>query len=170
MSHVFRSSFGCIAEQLENRDDRCQQNSAIDVERMRRRDARACMRWPKTLRSSECNVKSMCCNASCKSCKSRSTNRGRHLTSFGVPTLSNAGCGVVTGASFTGGTSNCAGVTQEVDELTIGFWQNLYKGDYGRVATGLQYQYLWRKSFDGVSGPATTIDNVGMASLRYYPF
>jgi hypothetical protein len=40
------------------------------------------------------------------------------LTGFGIPTLSNAGCGIVTGASFTGGTSNCAAVNQEVDELT----------------------------------------------------
>jgi hypothetical protein len=89
---------------------------------------------------------------------------------FGLTTLSNAGCGIVTGASFTGGTSNCAAVNKEVDEATIGFWQNLYKGDYGRVTTGLQYQYLRRKSFDGVPGPVSTSDNVFMSSLRYYPF
>jgi hypothetical protein len=89
---------------------------------------------------------------------------------YGVTTLSNAGCGIVTGASFTGGTSNCAAVNKEVDELTVGFWQNLYKGDYGRVTTGLQYQYLRRKSFDGVPGPVSTSDNVVMSSLRYYPF
>ena len=85
-------------------------------------------------------------------------------------TLSNAGCGIVTGASFTGGVSNCAAVNKEVDEVTVGFWQNLYKGDYGRVATGFQYQYLRRKSFDGVPGPVSTSDNVVMSSLRYYPF
>jgi hypothetical protein len=92
------------------------------------------------------------------------------LTGFGVPTLSNAGCGIVTGASFTGGTSNCAAVNREVDELTVGFWQNLCKGDYGRVTTGMQYQYLRRKSFDGVPGAVSTSDNVVMSSLRYYPF
>jgi len=97
-------------------------------------------------------------------------NTAAGLTGFGVPTLSNAGCGIVTGASFTGGVSNCAAVNKEVDEVTIGFWQNLYKGDYGRVATGFQYQYLRRKSFDGVPGPVSTSDNVVMSSLRYYPF
>jgi hypothetical protein len=97
-------------------------------------------------------------------------NTATGLTGFGVPTLSNAGCGIVTGASFTGGVSNCAAVNKEVDEVTVGFWQNLYKGDYGRVATGFQYQYLRRKSFDGVPGPVSTSDNVVMSSLRYYPF
>ncbi len=91
-------------------------------------------------------------------------------TGFGLTTLNNAGCGIVTGASFAGGTSNCAAVNKEVDMLTAGFWQNLYKGDYGRVATGLQYEYIRRKSFDGVPGPVSTSDNVVLGSLRYYPF
>ncbi len=89
---------------------------------------------------------------------------------FGVTSLNNAGCGIVTGASFTGGTSNCAAVNKEVDMVAAGFWQNLYKGDYGRVATGLQYEYIRRKSFDGVPGPVSTNDNVVLSSLRYYPF
>jgi hypothetical protein len=97
-------------------------------------------------------------------------NSAAGLVGFGVPTLSNAGCLVTTAASFTGGTSNCAAVTKEVDHLTVGFWQNLYKGDYGRVTAGLQYQYIKRTSFDGVPGPASTSDNVVMSSLRYYPF
>ncbi|MGA7806505.1 hypothetical protein [Bradyrhizobium sp.] len=92
------------------------------------------------------------------------------VTGFGLTTLSNAGCDIVTGASFTGGTSNCAAVNKEVDMATVGFWQNLYKGDYGRVATGLQYEYIRRKSFDGVPGPVSTNDNVVLSSLRYYPF
>jgi hypothetical protein len=97
-------------------------------------------------------------------------NSAAGLTGYGVPTLSNAGCQIATGASFTGGTSNCAAVNQEVDELTVGFWQNLYKGEYGRLTTGVQYQYLRRKSFDGVGGSVSTNDNVVMSSLRYYPF
>ena len=97
-------------------------------------------------------------------------NSAAGVTGFGVATLNNAGCGLVTGASFTGGASNCAAVNKEVDLLTVGFWQNLYKGDYGRVATGFQYEYIRRKSFDGVPGPVSTSDNVVMSSLRYYPF
>src|ERR1700730_2233454 len=85
-------------------------------------------------------------------------NSGAGPTGFGLTTLNNAGCGIVTGASFTGGTSNCAAVNKEVDVLTVGFWQNLYKGDYGRVTTGLQYQYLKRKSFDAVPSAVSTSD------------
>jgi hypothetical protein len=95
------------------------------------------------------------------------------ITGFGNPGVVNTGCGVVTSASFTGGASNCAAVNKEVDSATVGFWQNLYKGNYGRVAAGLQYEYIVRKSFDtnpGNGGAVSTNDSVFMTSLRYYPF
>jgi len=95
------------------------------------------------------------------------------LTGFGNPGVVNTGCGITTGASFTGGTSNCAAINKEVDMTTIGFWQNLLKGGYGRVAAGLQYEYIKRKSFDtnaGNGGAVSTDDNVFLTSLRYYPF
>jgi hypothetical protein len=95
------------------------------------------------------------------------------ITGFGNPTVVNTGCGITTGASFTGGTSNCAAVNKEVDMATVGFWQNLLKGSYGRVAAGLQYEFIRRKSFDtnpGNGGAVSTDDNVFLTSLRYYPF
>ena len=49
-------------------------------------------------------------------------------------------------------------------------WQNIYKGDYGRLAVGAQYEYIKRESFDGVGGAVSTGDNVVLTSLRYYPF
>ena len=85
------------------------------------------------------------------------------ITGFGNPTLNNNGCGIITAASFTGGVSNCAAVNKEVDMATVGFWQNIYKGSYGRMAAGLQYEYIVRKSFDtnpGLGGPVSTNDNV----------
>jgi hypothetical protein len=98
---------------------------------------------------------------------------GAGITGFGNPTLNNTGCGTITSASFTGGTSNCAAVNKEVDMATVGFWQNIYKGNYGRMAAGLQYEYIVRKSFDtnpGLGGAVSTNDNVFLTSLRYYPF
>ena len=95
------------------------------------------------------------------------------ITGFGNPTLNNTGCGIVTAASFTGGVNNCAAVNKEVDMATVGFWQNIYKGSYGRMAAGLQYEYIVRKSFDtnpGLGGAVSTNDNVLLTSLRYYPF
>jgi len=94
-------------------------------------------------------------------------------TGFGNPSVVNTGCGIVTGASFTGGASNCAAVNKEVDMFTVGFWQNLYKGNYGRVAAGAQYEFIKRKSFDtfpGNGGAVSTDDNIFLTSLRYYPF
>jgi hypothetical protein len=92
---------------------------------------------------------------------------------FGNPVVVNTGCGTITGASFTGGTNNCAAINKEVDMATVGFWQNVYKGSYGRVAAGLQYEYIVRKSFDtipGGGGAVSTNDNIFLSSLRYYPF
>jgi hypothetical protein len=95
------------------------------------------------------------------------------VTGFGNPNFTNVGCGIVTSASFTGGVSNCTAINKEVDMATIGFWQNLAKGSYGRVAAGLQYEYVIRKSFDtnpGLGGAVSTNDNIFLTSLRYYPF
>jgi hypothetical protein len=94
-------------------------------------------------------------------------------TGFGNPNFTNVGCGIVTSASFTGGVSNCTAINKEVDMATVGFWQNLAKGSYGRVAAGLQYEYIVRKSFDtapGLGGAVSTNNNVILTSLRYYPF
>ncbi len=113
-----------------------------------------------------------------------STGSIKGLTGFGVPTATNTGCNITTAASFTGGTSNCAAINQTVETATVGFWQDFYKGNYGRVAGGFEWEYIRRDSFAGVggipakgvgvSGPGTgsvwTSDNVFMTSLRYYPF
>jgi hypothetical protein len=98
---------------------------------------------------------------------------GAGITGFGNPGVNNTGCGTITAASFTGGANNCTAVNKEVDMATVGFWQNIYKGSYGRMAAGLQYEYIVRKSFDtnpGLGGAVSTNDNVFLSSLRYYPF
>jgi hypothetical protein len=71
----------------------------------------------------------------------------------------------------------CTFDVQKAQEFTIGFWQDLYKGDYGRVRTGLQYEYVKLTAFPGVtSGPGTPNvgltpnNNIAFVSLRYYPF
>jgi hypothetical protein len=95
------------------------------------------------------------------------------LVGFGNPNVVNTGCGITTGASFTSGTSNCAAVNKEVDMVSAGFWQNVYKGSYGRVTVGAQWEYIQRKSFDtipGNGGAVSTSDNVFYTALRYYPF
>jgi hypothetical protein len=106
------------------------------------------------------------------------------LTGFGVPTAINTGCNITTAASFTGGTSNFAAINKSVSSVTVGFWQDLYKGNFGRVAGGFEWEYIRRESFSGSGGTVTvgagnsqsgagtvwTSDNVFLTSLRWYPF
>jgi hypothetical protein len=109
-----------------------------------------------------------------------STGSIKGLTGFGVPTAINTGCNITTAASFTGGTSNCAAINKSVSEVTVGFWQDFYKGNYGRLAGGFQWAYISRQSFPGTGVPAGTVgsgagsvstsDNVFMTTLRWYPF
>jgi hypothetical protein len=94
---------------------------------------------------------------------------------FGVPTASNTGCDVINAGQFASPavSTNCAAINKEVDMVTAGFWQNIWKGSYGRVAAGAQWEYIQRKSFDtnpGLGGAVSTNDNVFLTSLRYYPF
>jgi hypothetical protein len=96
---------------------------------------------------------------------------------LGNPNVTNFGCNVATAASFSGGTSNCNGANHWVTDITVGLWQNLYNGDIGRFAAGLQYEFIGRKLFAGLSTPAltsplvapSTNDNVVFTSVRWYP-
>ena len=115
-----------------------------------------------------------------------STGSVSNLTGFGVPSAVNTGCNITTAASFTGGTSNCAAINQQLEDVTVGFWQDFYKGNYGRLAGGVEWEFIRRTSFPGVGGTlatavapganhgsigtVSTSDNVFMTSLRYYPF
>jgi hypothetical protein len=69
-----------------------------------------------------------------------STGSVSNLTGFGVPTAINTGCNITTAASFTGtGPTNCAAINQQLEDVTVGFWQDFYKGNYGRVAGGFEW-------------------------------
>jgi hypothetical protein len=99
-------------------------------------------------------------------------NSGNFNFGFGNPGFSNAGCYIVTTATFAAGApaTNCIANNRRVADITGGFWQNLYKGEYGRLAVGAQYEYIKRNSFDGIGGAVSTDDNIVMTSIRYYPF
>ena len=95
----------------------------------------------------------------------------------GNPNVVNFGCNTPTAASFSGGTSNCAGNTHWVSDVTVGLWQNLYNGDVGRFTAGLQWEMIGRKLFPGLSTSAlgspliapSTTNNIIMTSVRWYP-
>src|SRR5580704_1659178 len=87
----------------------------------------------------------------------------------GNPAFVNTGCQVEffgTGA----GTSACTGNTKLVRQITGGFWDNIYKGPYGRLMGGLQYSFTQKFGFPGIGGTPERNESTFFTSLRYYPF
>ena len=82
---------------------------------------------------------------------------------YGSATLDVSGCGVEGG--------KCQAETRDLRQITAGFWQDVYKGSYGRFVFGLQGGQIWRDGFSG-AGAKTPRTNIGifMTSIRYYPF
>ena len=102
---------------------------------------------------------------------------------WGNPNFVNNGCvtqslaGGTLGAFNTPAAGACTFDVQKAQEFSVGFWQDVYKGDMGRVRVGAQYEYVRLTAFQGLpTGTGTpnqglTVDNnIGFVSLRYYPF
>ena len=107
---------------------------------------------------------------------------------YGVPDASNFGCSVLNAPSST----TCSGQTQQLWQLTGGFWDKVYKGSFGEVRVGAQYSYTQRDVFRTTATPANATTNAAaaglsvfqasqafspkaaestvMTSIRYYPF
>jgi hypothetical protein len=112
-----------------------------------------------------------------------------HQGGWGNPNYANNLC-AIEGPAVAGATTynafqslaapGCSFNVQRVQEFTIGFWQDAYKGDLGRVRVGAQYEYVRLTSFAGAPGPTTATsepnaglnpnNNIVFFSLRYYPF
>ena len=86
-----------------------------------------------------------------------------------------------TGTNFNTNSTVCTANVQRVREITVGFWQDIYKGDLGRARVGLQYEFVMQDLFPGSTVTNATTNpvpntglhpnnNIVMISLRYYPF
>jgi hypothetical protein len=105
---------------------------------------------------------------------------------WGNANFVNNGClnqslsGGTLGTFNTPAAGTCTFDVQKAQEFTIGFWQDAYKGNLGRLRYGLQYEYVKLTAFQGVPGPITATstpnqglspnNNILMFSVRYYPF
>jgi hypothetical protein len=88
---------------------------------------------------------------------------------YGNPAYDNSGCMIPTAESFATGTSpTCVADNRRLVDAKIGFWQDLYKGPYGRFVVGAELGYLKRTSFPGIGGVVSTDNIGGFTSLRYY--
>jgi len=95
---------------------------------------------------------------------------------YGSRLTSNSGCNTITAAGYNTGSStgylpgsSCGAQTRNVQEITGGYWFDLYKGDRGRLRQGIQYGYAVREGWSGVGGiGAKGIDNMFWTTFRYY--
>ena len=86
---------------------------------------------------------------------------------WGNPSFIDTSCNVEY-ASWAG--AACSGNAQLVRQATVGFWDNIYKGPFGRLSGGLQYSYTNKVGFNGIGGAPSRNENTFLTSLRYYPF
>ena len=76
----------------------------------------------------------------------------------------------------------CSPNTQQIDQVTVGFWDKVYTGSFGQVRVGVQYSHTELHAFSGLAGSNTagipagasvqpkTTDDMVFTSFRYYPF
>ena len=97
---------------------------------------------------------------------------------YGSRMLSNSSCNTTTAPGYnTGGSTgflpggSCGAQNRNVQEVTGGWWYDIYKGDRGRFRQGFQYGYAVREGWSGAGTPAIGakgIDNMFWTSIRYY--
>jgi len=95
---------------------------------------------------------------------------------YGSRVLSNSACTSIAAPGYNGGAStgyvpggSCGAQTRDVQEITGGYWYDIYKGDKGRLRQGVQYGYAVREGWSGAGGiGAKGIDNMFWTTFRYY--
>jgi Skp family chaperone for outer membrane proteins len=95
---------------------------------------------------------------------------------YGSLLLSNSGCLSTTAPGYNGGAStgyaaggSCGAQSRDVQEITGGYWYDIYRGEHGRLRQSIQYGYAVRAGWSGASGiGAKGIDNMFWTSFRYY--
>jgi hypothetical protein len=88
-----------------------------------------------------------------------------------------SGCGgkepPPTGPTYPSSNSNCTGQTRDVQEGTIGYWYDFYRGPHGRLRQGIQYSHAERLVWDNLElapGQVSpkSVENMFWTSFRYY--
>jgi Skp family chaperone for outer membrane proteins len=94
---------------------------------------------------------------------------------YGSRLLNNSSCNTTANPGYNGSSTgyypggSCGAQTRDVQEITGGYWYDIYKGDRGRLRQSIQYGYAVREGWSGVAGiGAKGIDNMFWTSFRYY--
>ncbi len=86
-----------------------------------------------------------------------------HFIGWGNPFFNNSGCEVEL-------STVCSGNVKLVRQITGGFWDDIYKGPFGRLTGGLQYSFTQKYGFAGLGFSPKQDEHMFFTSLRYYPF
>jgi hypothetical protein len=109
---------------------------------------------------------------------------GAAAVGYGSRLLSNAACLETANPGYNGSSTGyysgagCGAQTRDIQEVTGGYWYDLYKGDRGRLRQGFQYSYAVREGWSGAA-PAGSVagtpgigakgtENMLFTSFRYY--
>jgi len=88
-----------------------------------------------------------------------------------------SGCGAMepppTGPTYPSSNSTCTGQTRDVQEGTLGYWYDFYRGPHGRLRQGIQYSHAERLVWDNIDVTTgqfspKSIENMFWTSFRYY--
>jgi hypothetical protein len=85
------------------------------------------------------------------------------LIGWGNPFFNNSGCTIEL-------STVCSGNVRKVQSITGGFWQDIFKGPFGRLTGGVEYMFVQKYGFAGIGGAPSREENMLFTSLRYYPF
>ncbi|MFZ0494879.1 MAG: hypothetical protein WBE80_07445 [Methylocella sp.] len=86
-----------------------------------------------------------------------------NFVGWGNPFFNNSGCEIEL-------STVCSGNVKLVRQITGGFWDDIYKGPWGRLAGGLQYSFTEKYGFAGDGYSPKQYEHMFFTSLRYYPF
>jgi hypothetical protein len=87
-------------------------------------------------------------------------------TGCNVPTI--AATGNNTPPSSTTNPAACTPDTRDIQEASVGYWYDFYRGPKGRFRQGFQYSYLNKQTWRGTGGSPTAALNMFFTSFRYY--
>jgi hypothetical protein len=104
---------------------------------------------------------------------------GGKFTGYGRPSNVTTGCGLeVAAATATAGNNilasstatpaNCSPDTRALQEGSIGYWYDFYKGTKGRIRQSIQYSYFVKNTWAGTGGSPKAVDNMVWTAFRYY--
>jgi hypothetical protein len=106
----------------------------------------------------------------------RQLYNGTGSIGYGRPTAASTGCNVATIAATgnntpTSSTTNpaaCGPDTRDIQEASLGYWYDFYRGSKGRLRQGFQYSFLNKQTWRGTGGSPTANTNMVFTSFRYY--